>query len=71
MNIEKNKEKINNRSRYVKLVNMMLIAALALVFLSGILLHPLQGAAAIKILHKISSLAFVLAVVVHILQHRK
>ena len=53
----------------VQLVNGMLLIILAVVFVSGVLLHPFSGVLAIKILHKLSSL-LVVGVMVHILQHR-
>lgn len=55
----------------VQLVDKMLLTALAVTALSGILLHPLQEMLAIVILHKLSSILFVVATIVHVVQHRK
>lgn len=55
----------------VQFVNRILLAALVVVFFSGILLHPLQQVFAIKMIHKVSSVILVIGVIVHIIQHRK
>ena len=47
-----------------------MLIALAFVFLSGMLLHPLQGTLAVLILHKMSSVIFVIGMIVHVVQHR-
>lgn len=62
---------VKKKKRYVRLVDRMILIALAVMVLSGILLHPLQGLLAIKILHKISSVFLVVGVIVHVAQHRK
>lgn len=63
--MDKRKKKLS-----VQLVNGILLISLAVVFVSGVLLHPFSGVLAIKILHKLSSLLLVVGVMVHILQHR-
>lgn len=55
----------------VRFVDRILLAALVVVFFSGILLHPLQQVFAIKMIHKVSSVILVIGVIVHIIQHRK
>ena len=55
----------------IRMVDWILLTALALVFLSGMLLHPLRGMLAIKILHKISSVFLAAVMIVHMLQHGK
>lgn len=55
----------------VLFVDRILLAALIVVFLSGILLHPLQQVFVIKMVHKVSSVILVIGVIVHILQHRR
>ena len=55
----------------VQLVDRMLLAVMAVVLLSGILLHPLMEVAAIKLLHKMSSVLLVIGMIVHVIQHRK
>lgn len=55
----------------VRLLDRFLIAVLAVAFLSGMLLYPLQEVSAIQGLHKLSALLLVVGVIVHIVQHRK
>lgn len=55
----------------VRVVDWALIALLAVLFVSGMLLHPLRDALALKIIHKLSAVLFVAGILVHIVQHRK
>lgn len=55
----------------VRRVDYILMAALAVLVLTGILLHPLHGVLAVKILHKLSAVLFVLGMVGHLIQHGK
>ena len=48
----------------------MLLVALSVVFVSGLLLYPLQKMLIILILYKISFVCFVAEIIVHVLQHR-
>lgn len=63
--------KMKYKKMPVQIADWVLMAALAVLFLTGMLLHPLQGALIIKILHKLAAVIFVLGIFVHIAQHRK
>lgn len=63
--------KLKYKKLSVRMMDSLLFIALAVVLVSGILLHPLQGAFFILILHKISSVVLVLGMIVHVLQHKK
>lgn len=63
--------KLKYRTRSIQVIDWALIALLAILFLTGFLLHPLHDVLALKILHKLSAVLFVLGVIAHILQHRK
>lgn len=63
--------KLKYMNSFVRLVDWMLMIDLAVVFLSGMLLHPLQGVAVIKILHKLSSVLLLAGMIVHVVQHKK
>ena len=39
-------------------------------FVTGMLLHPMQGVFIIKLLHKLSAIVFILGTVAHVVQHR-
>lgn len=62
--------KIKYKQASVQMVDRILFLALAVVFVSGILLHPLQGVLIIRILHKVSSVIFALGMIIHVLQHK-
>ena len=64
-------EKLMYQKVPVQLVDWMILADLAVVLLSGILLHPLREAVVFQIIHKVSSVILVIGVLVHILQHRR
>lgn len=55
----------------VRVVDWALIALLAILFVSGMLLHPFQGVLALKIIHRLSAVLFVLGLITHLVQHRK
>lgn len=63
--------KLKHRARSIQIIDWALIALLAILFLSGLLLHPLNGIPALKIIHKLSAVLFVLGVTAHVIQHRK
>ena len=54
----------------LRCVNRIILAALVIVFISGILLYPLEGVHAIKIIHKLSEVILVVGVAVHMVQHK-
>lgn len=53
----------------IQMVDQVLLAALATMFISGMLIHPLHGMLVVKLLHKLSSVVFVLAMLGHVAQH--
>lgn len=53
----------------IRIVDQMLLAALAAMFVTGMLIHPLQGMFVVKMLHKLSAVVFVLAMLGHVAQH--
>ena len=63
------------RMRYMKLswtiVDIVLIASLMAMFGSGMILHLLRELFVVKIAHKLSSLLFVIVLIVHCIQHLK
>lgn len=63
--------KMKHKKMSVQMADWVLMVALAVLFLTGMLLHPLQGALIIKLLHKLAAVIFVLGILVHIAQHRK
>lgn len=63
------KMKYNKNS--IRVVDWVLMVSLAVLFLTGILLHPLQGISALKILHELAAVFFLLGIIVHMVQHRK
>lgn len=62
--------KMRYRSLAIRIIDEVLLVALFVIFLTGMLMHPLQGVLAVKILHKLSSAVFVLGTFGHVLQHR-
>lgn len=52
------------------LVGKVLVILLVVVFVSGVLLGPLQDVLAVKLIHKLSAVLLVVGIVVHVLQHR-
>lgn len=66
MRMNEKKEKIS-----LGLINRILLIVLVVTFLSGILLQIFQDESAFVILHKLSSTALLLGVIVHVLQCRK
>lgn len=62
--------KMRYQKTSVRVVDQVLIAALLILFATGILMHPLQGILILKILHKLSAVVFVLAIIGHVIQHR-
>lgn len=64
-------KKMKYKKASIRKVDIMLMASLAVLVLTGILLHPLQGMLLLKILHKLSAVLFVIGMIVHVLQHRK
>lgn len=63
--------KMKHRSRSIQIIDWILIALLAILFISGMLLHPMREVLALKIVHKISAVLFVLGIIAHIVQHKR
>lgn len=71
VHVGRHMRKIKYKKPAVQMVDMMLLFAFAVVLVTGILIHMLQEAFLIMILHKISSVVLVLGTIAHVLQHRK
>lgn len=63
--------KIKYEKPAARLTDWVIIGTLAVLVITGILLHPLHGMLVIKILHKLAAVCFVIGMVAHIIQHRK
>lgn len=63
--------KMKYRSRSIQIIDWILIALLAILFISGMLLHPMHEVLALKIVHKISAVLFVLGIIAHMVQHKR
>lgn len=63
--------KLKYRAHSVQIIDWALIALLALLLSTGILLHPLHEILALKIIHKLSAVLFVPGIIVHMIQHKK
>lgn len=62
--------KMKYRKTSVQAVDQVMMAALIVMFGTGMLIHPLQDVFLILMLHKLSAIVFVLATIGHVLQHR-
>lgn len=58
------------QKKSIRIVDGMLMGALVVLFVTGMLLHPMQGVLALEILHKLSAVVFVLGIIAHIVQHK-
>lgn len=63
--------KMKYKKRSIQVVDWVIMIALVVLAVSGILIHPLGGMLAVKILHKLSAVIFVLGMIVHMIQYRK
>lgn len=63
--------KLKYKKRSIQIIDWALIALLAILFLTGILLHPLHELLVLKIIHKLSAVLLVLCIIAHIVQHKK
>lgn len=63
--------KLKYRSRSIQIIDWALIALLAVLLLTGILLHPLHEVLALKIIHKLSAVLFVFGIIAHMVQHKR
>lgn len=62
--------KLRYQKPSVRLVDQVLFVSLAVLFVTGMLLHPLQGIFLIKIIHKLTAIVFVFGIIGHVAQHR-
>lgn len=69
--VMKYKKKLGYISFSLKLVDETLLAAMATMLVTGILMHPLKEIIVVMILHKLSSVIFCLGCIAHVLQHKK
>lgn len=58
------------RKTAIRVLDGVLVAASAVLLLTGILAHPMQGVLIVKVLHKLAAVMFVLGVIVHAIQHK-
>lgn len=63
--------KLRYQKKAVRIVDEVLLGSLAVLFVTGMLLHPLQGMLVIKLVHKLAAIVFVLGIIGHIVQHQK
>lgn len=61
--------RLRKQKRALQAVDQILMASLIVMFVSGMLMHPLQGVVIVKLLHKLSAVIFVLAMLGHVAQH--
>lgn len=61
--------RMKKQKKAIWIVDQVLLGALVVMFISGMLIHPLHGMFAVKMLHKLSSVMFVLAMLGHVAQH--
>ena len=54
-----------------RIVDIVLIISLGIICISGVLLHPLNGVLLIKIVHKLASVVLCIALIWHVIQHKK
>lgn len=71
VHVGRHMRKIQYKKPAVQMVDRILLFAVTVVFVTGILIHPLQEVFLIMLLHKISSVVLVLGTIAHVLQHRK
>ena len=64
-------EKTNKRKIFLNILSIALIVLLIIVFVSGILIGPLSEFMIMKLIHKLSSVLFVAAAIIHIVQYKK
>lgn len=65
----RHKGKMKYKKFSIRMFDWILIVAIVVLFLTGMLLHPLGGMFVLKILHKLAAVLFAAAVIGHIVQH--
>lgn len=71
VHIGKQSKKLKYRKASVRWLDMALMAILAVLFVSGMLAHPLHDVLAVKIIHKLAAVLFVLGIIAHVVQYHK
>ncbi|MCI5647988.1 MAG: hypothetical protein ACI4EG_14705 [Fusicatenibacter sp.] len=59
------------QKRGVRITDWVMILSLVVLFLTGMLLHPMQGAIAVKIVHKLAAVSFAAGVLAHAWQKKR
>lgn len=59
------------RKKAIRVLDVLLIVVMVLLVVSGILAHPLHDVLAVKMVHKLCAVLFVLGVLAHAYQHGK
>ena len=64
-------KKLKYKKQQIQWLDWALTADLAVLFVTGMLLHPMHGVLALKIIHKLAAVFLVLGIIGHIVQHRR
>lgn len=64
-------KKLKHKKQQIQAVDWLLVASVEILFVTGILLHPMREVLALKIVHKLAAVLFVIGIIVHIIQHRR
>lgn len=67
----KNGKKLKYKKKSAQVVDWIIVIALAVLVVSGILLHPLREALVLKMTHRLGAVIFVIGIIVHGVQNRK
>lgn len=62
--------KMKRSEKKIRVVNKLQFFSLSVLFLSGVLMHPLGEALAVKMIHKLSAVIFILAMLGHVRMHK-
>lgn len=69
VHIMSNKNRMIYVPKKIRVVDWIIIIGLAITFITGMLLHPLHNVVFVKVIHKLSSVIFIVGCIVHIIQH--
>lgn len=64
-------KKLKYKKQQIQWLDWTLVADLAILFVTGMMLHPMRTVLALKIVHKLAAVLFVLGIIGHIVQHRR
>lgn len=62
--------KLKRKESRIRVTDWVILGAFLVMFLSGILMHPLGDVLMVKLAHKLSSVVFLLGTCGHVCQHR-